>query len=1612
MTSPDPREKESEQYIEQGKDNVLLNIDPTSPPPMKTLVYSPEIKILIARGNKQYDVSADVVAWSLRRPENSVASLVFRLSNKPASNTDLKKLRYNQLFERMDRVTVFLKRIEWVQVFSGYLDSVPHVQIYPGTVNFRASCTLKRLLHTWWDPGLPESQRIFDQAGRSQTELENGEMQTDMGLGSLLRRLLVLVGGWNPQNIHIQRFPSGFYDYMEEQIKRLTPGAEKDVRSFKELLLGEGDISMGPGRAAGRQQGVTMGGYMVSQPERMLEVIRAVDEMGMGPDTMDLAASQGLGTVAEGVKDYQDQEFSKGQTEVGKNWYDAALKSDAAIHCFMTIAAESNWIMYANRAAPESLGYPYDPGAISTDGSSVGLYQQQNNGAWGCLPAWSPVFTAHGPVPIIDVQEGDEVWSFNGDRMELAKVTGWQMTGYKRLLTIRTEGRALEVTANHRIPVRRYFGLSDGRRQGECGWETIEMCAGEIRPGDYVIVPHGLPSGDATTAPDGTLLTTELMELIGLYLGDGNRDGTGRIEISHGHGINEDHMPHYREIIESLGAEPRVDKRGTRTRFSLPWFRQFIDSWFPGKAGSKKLPDWVFRLSPDLQLGLLRGYLDSDGSVDKLGRVIWSTVSPELAEGVRHLCIQLGIPVGAIGVNRPRTGTIRGRVHRGSISYTVRASSTRHNLRIGSHSPHKAINFRINDIPAKSRYDQDWNSSICRRTPMGKPPTGTVYHRVRSVTQGESEVPVYDIEVGGLHHYVADGIVVHNSTAQRMNVRASTQMFLEQLKRYDWRNMDRAAACQAVQRSAFADGSNYKKWEQTAIEQVRAIRSGTGTATGAAGASSGNPVPGANLGGTPVGTNIAPALPGTSNASGVPGTPTVNGMPGPTAVAGALGKPYYDSGGALSCALAQVGKPYVLGANGPDAFDCIAEGTLVATDRGEVPIEEVTTNDRVMTRKGFRRVLRAWKVRDDAEVVNARINGRVLTGTPDHRVWTNNRGWVALAELERFDTVILCRTEKSKKYALSAERLSWEGPTEKIADQNAEERLPLGKTEVEISAVRPNGFFSMEWLTTDTQSRQNHHIALISNDQGNLFTSPSGNTTTVRFRKGMKYTTSTTTRSTMSLPTWRPSQFPNTVRKVRPTENFMITHAPCVELSFGPTEHRSASEDFVPASMDRSITTMLVRQRKSVYDLTVEGEHEFFANGVLVHNCSSLMQFSYRSIGLEISRTTHTQASQLERIPASNLRPGDMIQPDEGHVVMYVSPGWVVHAPQPGDVVRVARLWFDPNTAVCLRAPGAEFGGTVPTAFDITKAMSSSNAVAGTVTTGLNGTTGTGQTEPIARNLFTYQFAGGQFTSAISVMFGGEVGTQEKAFINDEPLIQTVVSFAQAGLRNFQSAPNGDFIAYYPDYFGLDGKDAVFALEDIEMKNVQIDLNDDAMATHVYISGSMQMNGSGGGGVMGWLNSKGVATVENQWLFARMAAAAPHVPGEFIPNGKDVMRKFGARPLQKSMSSVQSGPMEFLLAVQTFMTKWAEQYATTIETTFLPEVFPGMRLHLVDHGLQVYVAEVTHSGDYESGFTTSMVITAPSNPALRNMATNIFNSTAKDIAERRDLMSNKSEVAD
>ena len=82
----------------------------------------------------------------------------------------------------------------------------------------------------------------------------------------------------------------------------------------------------------------------------------------------------------------------------------------------------------------------------------------------------------------------------------------------------------------------------------------------------------------------------------------------------------------------------------------------------------------------------------------------------------------------------------------------------------------------------------------------------------------------------------------------------------------------------------------------------------------------------------------------------------------------------------------------------PETYDtqgedhCFVAGTLITTKRGDIPIEEVTTDDFVLTRKGFRKVLFAGLTKKNAEVVTVEFsNDKSLTGTKNHPVWVNEK---------------------------------------------------------------------------------------------------------------------------------------------------------------------------------------------------------------------------------------------------------------------------------------------------------------------------------------------------------------------------------------------------------------------------------------------------------------------------------------------------------------------------------------------------------------------------------------------------------------------------------------------
>lgn len=84
---------------------------------------------------------------------------------------------------------------------------------------------------------------------------------------------------------------------------------------------------------------------------------------------------------------------------------------------------------------------------------------------------------------------------------------------------------------------------------------------------------------------------------------------------------------------------------------------------------------------------------------------------------------------------------------------------------------------------------------------------------------------------------------------------------------------------------------------------------------------------------------------------------------------------------------------------------CVAAGTMIETERGAVPVEQVTTADRVLTREGYKRVLWAGQTGENRAVLKITAGGHSLTCTPEHLIYTINRGFVRADSLSAEDAL-------------------------------------------------------------------------------------------------------------------------------------------------------------------------------------------------------------------------------------------------------------------------------------------------------------------------------------------------------------------------------------------------------------------------------------------------------------------------------------------------------------------------------------------------------------------------------------------------------------------------------
>jgi cell wall-associated NlpC family hydrolase len=116
--------------------------------------------------------------------------------------------------------------------------------------------------------------------------------------------------------------------------------------------------------------------------------------------------------------------------------------------------------------------------------------------------------------------------------------------------------------------------------------------------------------------------------------------------------------------------------------------------------------------------------------------------------------------------------------------------------------------------------------------------------------------------------------------------------------------------------------------------------------------------------------------------------------------------------------------------------------------------------------------------------------------------------------------------------------------------------------------------------------------------------------------------------------------------------------------------HAAALRAEWDAAPSRSIDVLLFALEQ------VGKPYVFAAAGPDAYDCSGLTMAAWAHGGVRLAHFAATQYAQTTRIPARAVAPADLVffHPDLGHVGLVVGQHLMVHAPQTGDVVRIASI--------------------------------------------------------------------------------------------------------------------------------------------------------------------------------------------------------------------------------------------------------------------------------------------------------------------------------------------------
>lgn len=243
-----------------------------------------------------------------------------------------------------------------------------------------------------------------------------------------------------------------------------------------------------------------------------------------------------------------------------------------------------------------------------------------------------------------------------------------------------------------------------------------------------------------------------------------------------------------------------------------------------------------------------------------------------------------------------------------------------------------------------------------------------------------------------------------------------------------------------------------------------------------------------------------------------------------------------------------------------------------------------------------------------------------------------------------------------------------------------------------------------------------------------------------------------------------------------------------------------------------------------------------------------------------------------------------------------------------------------------------------------------------------------------------------------SQVLGSTQGTMTTGLYlaNDKPAIEYVSACCKSSLRSYMSAPDGSFVAFVPDWFGMintgNANKAIIDIPQVETKTFDINFDKSSYVSHYFLTTNEATPNTYNYVNMSTLNdtlrlmmSSGTITMQYQTdaLVKLMDITAAGVP-QTSDGMRQLMKRWGISVRREDNQYIQDSTLTTIYALYQFLKYWANCFKSNVNITFRPEIIPGCRVRFPwADNISMFVEACTHSWSATDGGSTSLTLTSP-----------------------------------